>query len=170
MEPNEPQLTPAPVAVTGTPAAPTITVNVATPQVVIAPPSGPGFLVRAFWYLFVGWWLTGIVILVGYLAALTIIGLPIAFYLFNRIPTTLTLRARNKTYASETIDGVTYLRERNPNQLPLWQRALWFVVVGWWAGAVWMAVAYVLCLLIVTLPIGLMMFNRVGGVMTLLRY
>jgi hypothetical protein len=33
-----------------------------------------------------------------------------------------------------------------------------------------MAFAYVLCVLIVTLPFGLAMFNRVGAVMTLLRY
>jgi hypothetical protein len=33
-----------------------------------------------------------------------------------------------------------------------------------------MALAYALCVLIVTLPFGLAMFNRVGAVMTLMRY
>jgi uncharacterized membrane protein YccF (DUF307 family) len=49
-------------------------------------------------------------------------------------------------------------------------RAIWFVLVGFWLGAIWMSIAYVLCVLIVTLPFGLAMFNRVGAVMTLLRY
>jgi uncharacterized membrane protein YccF (DUF307 family) len=49
-------------------------------------------------------------------------------------------------------------------------RALWFVFMGWWLGALWMSVAYVFCILILTMPIGLMMFDRTGGVMTLLRY
>jgi uncharacterized membrane protein YccF (DUF307 family) len=52
----------------------------------------------------------------------------------------------------------------------MWLRAIWFILVGWWFGALWMAVAYVLCVLILTLPFGLAMFNRVGAVMTLLRY
>lgn len=29
---------------------------------------------------------------------------------------------------------------------------------------------YALCLIVIGIPIGLMMFNRVGGIMTLLRY
>ena len=62
----------------------------------------------------------------------------------------------------------------------MWQRAIWFICIGWWFGAIWMSVAYVLCLLacffcwltvpLALLPLGLMMFNRIGGVMTLLRY
>ena len=52
----------------------------------------------------------------------------------------------------------------------MWQRALWFVCVGWWLGAIWMGTAYFLCLIIIGLPIGIMMFDRTGGVMTLLRY
>lgn len=55
-------------------------------------------------------------------------------------------------------------------QATSWARALWFIFVGWWLGAIWMTVAYILCLLILTMPIGIMMFDRVGGVMTLLRY
>ena len=49
-------------------------------------------------------------------------------------------------------------------------RAVWFVLVGWWLTAIVISIAYVLCVLIVTLPFGLAMFNRVGAVMTLLRY
>jgi uncharacterized membrane protein YccF (DUF307 family) len=52
----------------------------------------------------------------------------------------------------------------------MWARALWFIFVGLWLGAIWMTVAYILCLLILTMPIGIMMFDGVGGVMTLLRY
>jgi len=33
-----------------------------------------------------------------------------------------------------------------------------------------MALAYALCILIVAMPFGLAMFNRVGAVMTLVRY
>jgi uncharacterized membrane protein YccF (DUF307 family) len=159
----------------GAPAAqaqPTINVNVQAPAIVIAPPTGPGIGVRIVWYLFIGWWLTGLVITVAYIAAITIIGLPVAFYLFNRIPTFLTLRGRSKTYrATTTADGrATILSAVHIEQRPMWARALWFVCVGFWLGAIWMGIAYFLCLIVIGLPLGIMMFDRVGGVMTLLKY
>ena len=123
------------------------------------------------WFLLVGWWLTAIVISIAYVLALSVIGLPFAFYIFNRIPAVLTLRGRTKTYQVDTsADGTRTLTSANIAQLPLLLRAIWFVLIGFWLGAIWMSVAYVLCLLIVTLPFGLAMFNRVGAVMTLLRY
>ena len=55
-------------------------------------------------------------------------------------------------------------------QSPIWIRAVWFIFVGWWAGAIYMGIAWFLCVIIITLPVGLWLFNRVGAVMTLLRY
>ena len=165
--PGAPEVAPAPLVAP----PPATTVNVQTPQMVIAPRQGPGFLARAVWFVLVGWWLTAIMIVIAYVLALSILGLPFAFYLFNRIPAFLTLRGRSKTYQVETAaDGTRYLTAANIEQRPMWMRTVWFICVGFWFGAVWMAVAYVLCLLIVTMPFGIAMFNRVGAVMTLLRY
>lgn len=58
---------------------------------------GPNFFLRALWYIFIGWWPTGISLTVGYLAGLTVIGLPLAFWIFNRTGTLLTLRPRSQT-------------------------------------------------------------------------
>jgi uncharacterized membrane protein YccF (DUF307 family) len=158
----------APIAV---PATPTVNAYERTPQMVVAPRQGPSFLARAVWFIFVGWWLTAIMIVVAYALALSILGLPFAFFLFNRIPAFLTLRGRSKTYQVETTaDGRRYLTSTNSEQLPIWLRAIWFILVGFWLGAFWMAAAYVLCVLIVTMPFGIAMFNRVGAVMTLMRY
>ena len=160
-----------PVSPVAAPATPTVDAYERTPQMVAAPRQGPSLLVRAVWFIFVGWWLTAIMIVVAYALALSILGLPFAFYLFNRIPAFLTLRGRSKTYQVETTaDGTRYLTSTNTEQLPIWLRAIWFILVGFWFGAIWMAVAYVLSVLIVTLPFGLAMFNRVGAVMTLMRY
>jgi uncharacterized membrane protein YccF (DUF307 family) len=152
------------------PTAP-VNLNAQAPQMVIAQRQGPGFLARAVWFVLIGWWLTAIVIVIAYVLALSILGLPFAFYLFNRIPAFLTLRGRSKTYQVETTaDGTRHLTAANVQQRPMLFRAIWFILVGFWFGAIWMAVAYVLCILIVTMPFGLAMFNRVGAVMTLLRY
>ena len=173
---SDPVQVPEPVQVTPTqasapPPATTVKVNGQTPQMIVAPRQGPGFLARAVWFVLIGWWLTAIMIVVAYALALSILGLPFAFSLFNRIPAVLTLRGRTKTYQVETTaEGTRYLTAANVEQRPMWLRAIWFILVGWWFGALWMAVAYVLCVLILTLPFGLAMFNRVGAVMTLLRY
>ena len=53
-------------------------------SVIVTRREGPPFLVRVLWYLFIGWWLTGISLALGYLAAITIVGLPLAFWIFDR--------------------------------------------------------------------------------------
>ena len=125
---------------------------------------------RALWYVFIGWWLGALVIVLGYLFMLTIIGMPVGFYLFNRVPQALTLRSRTVAYRSETREGVTYVGEGNQPQYPWLLRAVWFVVIGWWLGAVWLTLAWLIGLLIITLPISFLMYNRISGVMTLQRH
>ena len=133
--------------------------------------SGPGLLVRALYFLLVGWWLTGIVAGVAWFSMITIIGLPLGIWLINRIPTVLTLRPRTSyVYAWTDASGRTFTTEATIDQPPWWARGLWFVFVGWWASAFVMTIGYALCLLIITLPIGLMLFNRVPFVASLYRY
>ena len=91
---------------------------------------------------------------------MTIIGLPLAFIVFNQLPLILTLRPRSPGAGD---DGTA-------EQLVWWIRGIWFVLVGWWLGGIYLGVAWFLCVILITLPIGLYLMNRVGGVMTLLRY
>lgn len=151
------------------PAPSPVQVNVSTP-VVVTTAGGPPFVVRTLWYLFVGWWLSALVIVLGYALTVTIIGIPAAFALFNRIPQLLTLRVRTVRYHSEHRDGVTYLSAGTERQHPWLLRAVWFVFIGWWLGALWLTAAWVIGLLIVTLPLTFLMYNRTSGVMTLQRH
>lgn len=141
-----------------------------TQTIVITDRGGPGLLVRIVWYILIGWWLSGIAIGIGWFLAVTIIGLPLAFAIFNRIPAIMTLRGRTMTYEATVKDGVTYMKGRTPDQHPLLVRAVYFVLVGWWLGGLWMIASWFVSLPIITLPIGIWMMNRIGGVMTLLRY
>lgn len=123
------------------------------------PRGEPSFLIRAIWFIFIGWWLSAAAITVAYFLCAIIIGLPLAFMIFNQLPAILTLRPRSTDFTGA-----------RPEQLPLWIRAIWFLFVGWWLGGFYMSVAWALCVILITLPIGLWMFNRVAAVMTLLRY
>lgn len=132
--------------------------------------TGPSLPVRAIWYLFVGWWLTGLFMLFAYIAVLTIIGIPVGFWLVNRIPTLLTLRPRRDIWQT-TVDayGNVTRRRLEVEQSGLLVRVAWFLVVGWWLAAVAMAVAYVLMLTILGIPFGLMLVNRLPRILTLHR-
>ena len=143
--------------------------------VVIRQQSGPGIIVRALWFLFIGWWLTGFVSVCAWLAMATLLGLPLGAYLFNRIPTFLTLRPRTQEYVATSVGGTTFVDVRGRPQQPWSVRLVWFVLIGWWASAIWMVIAYLLVLLSVftlglSLIAGLMMYNRVPFIATLYRY
>jgi uncharacterized membrane protein YccF (DUF307 family) len=44
---------------------------------------------------------------------------------------------------------------------------LWFIVVGWWAGQIWLLLAWLINLTIIGLPVGLWMLNRMPQVVLL---
>ena len=138
-------------------------------SVIVTRRQGPPFLVRVLWYLFIGWWLTGISLALGYLAAITIVGLPLAFWIFNCTGTLLTLRPRPVTVSVSDDGGVTVVESGHREQRSLLLRVVYFVLVGWWAALIWMTIAYFLCLTILLLPVGLMMLNRLPEVFTLHR-
>lgn len=138
---------------------------------VVVQASGPGFGVRALWFIFIGWWLTGLLTLVAWVSLVTIIGIPLFAWLINRLPAVLTLASRTKTWESHVDEhGVTFLRETHLLQRPLWQRALYLVFVGWWFSAIWMSVAWLLCIVIIGLPFGVWLYNRTPAITTLMRY
>jgi uncharacterized membrane protein YccF (DUF307 family) len=153
-------------AAAGAAAAPVLQQNI----VITQRRHGPGLFVRAIWYLFVGWWLTGLAVGFAWFCTLTVVLLPIAYLIVNKIPVILTLRPRSvQTDVAVDADGTIRVTTGAAAQRPFWQRALWFLLVGWWACGVAMAAAYFLCLTVVLIPVGLMIFNRLPALMTLQR-
>ena len=54
--------------------------------------------------------------------------------------------------------------QRNPGCLV---QLLWFALVGWWAGQIWVAVAWALMVTVIGIPLGVAMLNRVPEVIAL---
>lgn len=50
------------------------------------------FLLRAIYFLLVGWWFSGLWMLVAWAASVTLIGIPLAIWMYNRVPAVTTLR------------------------------------------------------------------------------
>ncbi len=132
--------------------------------------TGPSLLVRAVWYVLVGWWLTGLAMAAAWILAITIIGLPLAFWVINRVPTVLTLRPRLEQFATVTgPDGITRHQRVETEQSSALLRLAYFLLIGWWLSALWMAVAYGLLLTVLGIPFGLLMANRLPFVFSLHR-
>lgn len=142
-----------------------------TDTVIVHQSSAPNMLVRILWFLFVGWWAAGLVSGIAYVIALTVIGLPLALWMLNRIGTVATLRPadRQEWTTVQTPDGsqVATLAERQ--QRPWVLRALWFVLVGWWLTGLWLWLAWLLTIIVIGLPLAWAMYGWTGTILTLRR-
>ena len=130
----------------------------------------PGCLIQLLWFALVGWWLGQIWIAVAWFLTLTVIGIPIAVAMLNKIPQIIALRGQSESVHVRTEGHTTVVSTGGavPQRFIL-TRAVYFVLIGWWFSAIWMEVAYVLCATIIGLPLGFWMFDRVPAVVSLHR-
>jgi uncharacterized membrane protein YccF (DUF307 family) len=118
-------------------------------------------LVRALWFVVVGWWATPLVVNLAWLLNATVILLPLGIKLINLVPTVLTLR-EPRSLVDPDSEG------SGQRSLPV--RAVYFVLVGWWLSWLWANVAAFLAVTIVGLPVAVWMFNRLPYVTSLYRF
>jgi uncharacterized membrane protein YccF (DUF307 family) len=118
-------------------------------------------LVRALWFVAVGWWLTPGVVNVAWLLNATVIGIPLGIKLLNLVPTALTLKEPRTLVDSDT---------EGRGQYSLLLRAVYFVLIGWWLSLAWANLAAVLAITIVGLPVAILMFNLLPFVTSLYRF
>ncbi len=130
-------------------------------------PRQHGLFVRALYFFFIGWWAGFIWLNIGYFFVLSIIGLPIGLIMLNRLPTVMTLKAAKQSVNINVVGNTTSISIGGTQQINFLIRALYFVFVGWWAGLVWSYIAYGLFVFVLTIPIGVMMFNILPAVITL---
>jgi uncharacterized membrane protein YccF (DUF307 family) len=123
-------------------------------------------LVRAVWFLLIGWWATGIWLTVAWFLNVTILLLPLGIKMINKVPLVVSLKNPRETLVA---DADTIRREKAP-QRNLLVRGLWFVLVGWWLSAIWMAIAYLFTVSIVGLPVAVWMYDRLPWIVSLYRY
>jgi uncharacterized membrane protein YccF (DUF307 family) len=131
--------------------------------------TGPNFLVRAIYFVFIGWWLGFLWLNAGYFLCVTVIGLPIGLVMLNHLPTVLTLRPHSQQVHINASGSTTIVNVGVAPQLNFLVRTVYFILIGWWFGYLWALLSYFLCMTVIGLPVGLVMLNRLPAVITLRR-
>ena len=98
----------------------------------------------------------------------TIVGIPAAIVLINRIRQIVTLKP-SKDLQVTILEGVAVVGQAVREQRAWWARTIWYLLIGFWAARVWVVDAWVMCVLVVTMPVGFWMFGQTGRVQTLRR-
>ncbi len=62
-----------------------------TTSVRVEQEKGPGLLIRAIYFIFIGLWLGGVWTTIAWILTVSIIGLPLGLMMLNRIPQVMTL-------------------------------------------------------------------------------
>ncbi|WP_129674614.1 YccF domain-containing protein [Candidatus Chloroploca sp. Khr17] len=135
-------------------------------QTVYQTERGVNLVLRILYFFFFGLWFSAIWASIAWVLSVTILGLPLGLWMLNRLPQVTTLRPqRSNLVVAE--NGSIY--HTDVKQRPFLIRALWFLLIGWWFSALWLAAAWALCTVIIGMPIGFLMFDRVPAVITLAR-
>lgn len=132
--------------------------------------SNPGCLISALWFIFFGWWIGGLATLLAWILNITIVGLPVGLFILNSLPFLLLLQPPSSEIVVTQGSQGTVVEERGMRQVNWFLRSLYFILFGWWFSLIWMILAYVLCLTIIGLPLGLGMFRLAPAITTLKRY
>ena len=123
-------------------------------------------LLRAVWFLLIGWWATGIWLGIAWVLLVLVITIPLGIKMINLTPLILSLKAPQREFAGEAGDG----RLQSTQQRSLLVRGVWFVFVGWWASLVWMGIAYLFTVSIIGIPIAIWMYGKLPFVVSLYEY
>jgi uncharacterized membrane protein YccF (DUF307 family) len=134
-------------------------------------PNRPGCLVQLLWFVFIGCWAIHIWAAVAWVLMVSIIGIPAGVWMLHRVPLVVALRdPRAVRYELAQVGKRQWVYEASSApQHSFLLRALYFVLVGWWLSAAWMALASLVCWTIIGLPVGIWMFDLVPFLVSLQR-
>ncbi len=177
LAPARPAAQLAPIGVSAAPTVPPIAINVVAqasapapaPVVIVAGAHGPGLFVRALYFIFFGAWLGAFWTGLAWALLASVVGLPLGLMMLNRLPQVMTLRSAPQRFQVATHNGVMVVSRQNAAQRSFAVRALYFVLVGWWASALWLGLAWGILAFTfgLGLPISFWMFDRTPAIVTL---
>lgn len=142
---------------------------------------GLGFLIRAIYFMFVGWWLGLFWLQLGFALCALVVTLPVGLIMLNRLPQVLTLKSSGtstqvniSSTMVQSAPGGPAMMVNNINvnvggtvQHSFLIRALYFVFIGCWVGYIWANLAYLCFVSVILIPVGVIMLDKLPAVLTL---
>lgn len=133
--------------------------------------TSPSILVRGVYFLLFGWWASGVWLSIAWLLNLTIVGMPLGIKMINFVPKIVSLKDRKiETERTVDADGNVTIKQGTSEQYSLILRAVYFLLVGWWASGIWMFVAWLASITIIGLPLAVWMYDRLPFIVSLYKY
>jgi uncharacterized membrane protein YccF (DUF307 family) len=133
--------------------------------------TSPSIILRGVYFLLFGWWASGVWLGIAWFLNLTIVLMPIGIKMINKVPKIVSLKDRPlDTDVIEEESGDVTIKQSTQEQYSLLIRGVYFLLIGWWASFVWMAIAWVLSITIIGLPAAVWMYDRLPFVVSLYRY
>ena len=127
------------------------------------------WVLRIIWFVLVGWWLSGIFMVIGLVGLASIVFAPIGFWFINRVPWAQTLRQRSTQFSYVEYNGSFVVQEHKAQQYP-WIIRLIYLPFGFVLGVIWLSIAWSISLPIIGLPISVWMVDRAPTIITLERF
>lgn len=133
--------------------------------------TSPSIVLRGVYFLLFGWWASGVWLSIAWLLNVTVVGMPLGIRMINKVPKIVSLKdRRTETKLTEDVAGQITVSRETSDQYSLLLRTAYFLLVGWWASAVWTAIAWLVSITIVGLPIAVWMYDRLPFVVSLYKY
>lgn len=133
--------------------------------------TSPSVIVRGVYFLLFGWWASGVWLSIAWFLNLTIIGMPFGIKMINFVPKIVSLKDRTiETAQTMDADGNITINQGTSEQYSLLLRAVYFLLVGWWASAIWMFFAWLVSITIIGLPLAVWMYDRLPFIVSLYQY
>jgi len=126
-------------------------------------------LTQILWFLFIGWWAGQLWMWLSWIVMVTILGIPLAIMMLNKLPQIIALREQSDDLIVQKLGDVTVVSQGEQPQRNIILRALYFLLIGWWFSFIWMELAYLACVTLIGLPLGFWMFDRVPAILSLKR-
>jgi hypothetical protein len=110
-------------------------------------------VIRFLWTIFIGSWLLPIWYLLGFFFTALIVTSRIGFWFFDKIEFVYSL------HKDETKEKFTFKKTA--------KTILWFIFIGWWLGLLVITLAQICAGLIITIPIGWWLINKLDVIILL---
>jgi hypothetical protein len=127
-----------------------------------------GIIVRALYYIFIGWWFGLLWALLSWVMYATVIGAPLGIKMLNRVPGAISLKAREKELRVTAEPSGYHVEQARLKQRTWWVRLIYYPF-GLVFSLLLILLAWLLCAFLVTLPLGIILFNKVPAVASLAR-